>query len=170
MKFNEALIKLNLAVLEEYPSAQFYEAQGYLIPSENVNYNVDGTIDTAHFKVAYDYFGNGRQKTIIGSFNIKIVDDIWTEDIIMTPYVPITCDQAIKILCEKYGADIVKEGPVTLRHQLFPGESEPRYFFGSIGGVHTVNVYTGKIDVPVGNSFLKHFGRRLGLGIYKLFS
>lgn len=33
---------------------------------------------------------------------------------------------------------------------------------------HYLNL--GKIDVPVGNSFLKHFGRRLGLGIYKLFS
>lgn len=176
MKFNEALLKINLAVLTEYPSAQFYEAQGYLIPTENIGCNVDGTIDTAHFKVAYNYFENRRQKTIIGTFNddltvnVKVVDDIWVEDIIMTPYVPITCDQAIEILCQKYGNDAVGEGPVTLRHQLFPGESEPRYFFGSINAVHTVNVYTGRIDVPAGNSFIKHIGRKIGVGIYKLFS
>ena len=157
MKFNEALLKINLAVLKEYPSAQFYEAQGYLIPTDNIGCKVDGTIDTAKFRVAYNYF-DGNQKTIIGTFNedgtvnIQVVNDIWVEDIIMTPYIAMECEQAIEILCNKYGSSAVNPGPVTLRHQLFPGEAEPRYFFGSLGRIHTVNVYTGKIDVPAGDN------------------
>ena len=157
MKFNEALLKINLAVLEKYPSAQFYEAQGHLVASDNIGCKVDGTIDPAHFRVAYNYFDK-HQKTIMGSFNedgsvnIQVINDIWVEDIIMTPYVALTCDQAIELLCEKYGTAAVLPGPVTLRHQLFPGEAEPRYFFGSLGKIHTVNVYTGKIDVPAGDN------------------
>lgn len=157
MKFNEALLKINLAVLTDYPSAQFYEAQGYLIPTDNIGCKVDGTIDTARFRVAYNYFDK-NQKTIIGTFNedgtvnVQIINDIWVEDIIMTPYISMDCEQAIEILCNKYGSNAVGPGPVTLRHQLFPGEAEPRYFFGSLGKIHTVNVYTGKIDVPAGDN------------------
>ena len=67
------------------------------------------------------------------------------------------CEQAIEILCNKYGSGAVTPGPVTLRHQLFPGEAEPRYFFGSLGRIHTVNVYTGKIDVPAGDNKVMRF-------------
>lgn len=168
MKFNEALLKINAVVLKDYPLAQFYEAQGFLVPTENVGCNVDGTIDTARFRVAYNYYDeNKKQKTLIGTFNedgtvnVQVVNDVWVEDIIMTPYVSMECADAIEILCKKYGSDVVKSGPVTLRHQLFPGEAEPRYFFGSLGRIHTVNVYTGKIDVPAGDNkiirFIKSF-------------
>ena len=176
MKFNEALLKINLAVLTEYPSAQFYEAQGYLIPTDNIGCKVDGTIDTAKFRVAYNYLDTDRQKTIIGTFNedgtvnVQVVDDIWCEDVITTPYVPRYCDQAIEYICAKLGNDAVTEGPVTLRFQLYPGEAEPRYFFGSLNNLHTINVYTGKIDAPAGNSVVKHFGKKLGLSICKLFA
>jgi hypothetical protein len=176
MKFNDALLKINLAVLTEYPSAQFYEAQGFLVPTDNIGCKVDGTIDTAHFKVAYNYFDDNKQKTIIGTFNddltvnIKVIDDIWIEDIITTPYVPTSCEQAIEVICKKLGSEAVGEGPVTLRHQLYPGEAEPRYFFGSLGNIHTVNVYTRKVDAPIGHSVIKNIGKKIGLGIYKLFA
>lgn len=153
--FNEALLKVNLEVLKQYPSAQFYEAQGFLVP-KNDSSEVDGTIDPSQFKVAYNFMDTDRQKTIIGSFNddltvkVEVINDIWCEDMVTTPYVPMTADQAIEMINaqidEKLGA-----GPITLRHQLYPGEPEPRYFIGSLGALHTINVYTGKVDVPAGD-------------------
>jgi hypothetical protein len=155
MKFNEALLELNLAVLKKYPEAQFFEAQGYLVPTDSTDSNVDGTIDKQHFKVVYRKPIN---ETIIATFgendkaNIQIIKEPWLEDIVTTPYVPLSIEQAIEILVEKYGKDAVSEGPVTLRHQLFPGEAEPRYFIGTIRALHTVNVYTCKVDVPAGKT------------------
>lgn len=155
MKFNEALLKINRAVMKEYPDAAFYEAQGYLVPSDSIGCKVDGTIDKNKFKAVYSKYG--ENKTIIGSFNedgsvkVELINDIWIEDIITTPYVSMSAEQAIEMLVKKYGNDAVSEGPITLRHQLYPGESEPRYFIGTIAALHTVNVYTGRIDVPAGN-------------------
>lgn len=175
MKFNEALLKINHEVLSKYPDAQFYEAQGYLVPVDGIGRGVDGTIDTAKFKVVYNYLDKGNQKTIFGTLNddltvnVKVINDIWLEDIVMTPYIAMSCEDAIDYICNKYGDNVITAGPVTLRHQLYPGEAEPRYFFGSIYDLHTINVYTGKIDVPAGNSVTKHLGRKLGLAIYKLF-
>lgn len=155
LKFNNALYKINLEVLKKYPSAQFYEAQGFLVPKDGNESEVDGTIDAKQFKVAYNYVDADRQKTIIGTFNddltvnVKLINDIWCEDIVMTPYVPMSVEDAIKMLNEKLDEQI-GSGSVTLRHQLFPGEAEPRYFFGGLNNLHTINVYTGKIDVPAG--------------------
>lgn len=149
MKFNEALLKVNLAVLTKYPSAQFYEGQGFLIPTDNND--VDGTIDTAKFKVAYNYIDTDRQKTIIGTFNddltvnVEVVDDIWCEDVVMTPYVPMGAEDAIDMINEKLDEKL-KSGPITLRHQLYPGEVEPRYFIGTIEQVHSIKVYSGEVD------------------------
>jgi len=176
MKFNDALLKINHEVLAKYPDAQFYEAQGYLVPTDNIGCEVDGTIDTAQFRVAYNYVDKERQKTIIGTLNddltvkVEVINDIWCEDIIMTPYVPMEIEDAIEMICAQCGNDAIGAGPVTLRHQLYPGEAEPRYFFGSLHKLHTINVYTGKIDVPAGNSVTKQLGRKLGLGIYKFFA
>ena len=72
MKFNEALLKINHAVLKKYPDAQFYEAQGFLLPKNGKN--VDGTIDTAQFLVAYNYVDASRQNTIIGTFNLGMFE------------------------------------------------------------------------------------------------
>ena len=155
MKFNEALLTINAAVMKKYPDAAFYEAQGYLVPNDSIGCNVDGTIDPKQFKAVYCKYG--ENKTIIGTFkddgsiNIDLINDVWLEDIITTPYISMTADEAIEFLVKKYGNDCVGEGPITLRHQLFPGESEPRYFIGTLAELHTVNVYTGKIDVPAGN-------------------
>lgn len=152
MKFNEALLKINLAVLTEYPSAQFYEAQGFLVPT---NGDVDGTIDTAQFKAVYNYVDDERQKTIIGSFDddldvdIEIVDDIWCEDVIMTPYIPMDAEYAIKLINAELDEEI-EAGPITLRHQLFPGEVEPRYFIGSIKQLHSIKVYSAEVDANAG--------------------
>lgn len=156
MKFNEALLLINAAVLKQYPNAAFYEAQGYLVPNDSIGCNVDGTIDKNKFRAVYCKFG--EMSTIIGSFNedgtvkVEVIKDVWLEDIIMTPYISMSVEQAIEILVKKYGNDAVGEGGVTLRHQLFPGETEPRYFFGGLNNLHTVNVYSGRIDVPAGNN------------------
>ena len=102
MKFNEALLKINLAVLKKYPSAQFYEAQGFLVP-RNDESEVDGTIDTAQFRAIYNYIDEDRQKTIVGSFNgtlgikVEVINDIWCEDVVMTPYVPMSAEDAIEM-------------------------------------------------------------------------
>lgn len=153
MKFNEALLKINLEVLTEYPSAQFYEGQGQLVPTDNDT--VDGTIDTAHFRAVYNYNDEERQKTIIGSFNddltvkIEVIDDIWCEDVIMTPYVPMNADDAINMINAKLDEEI-GVGPITLRHQLYPGEAEPRYFIGNLKKLHSIKVYTGEVDANAG--------------------
>ena len=154
MKFNDALLKINLEVLTKYPSAQFYEAQGQLIETEDEE--VDGTIDTDSFQVIYNYLDGDEQKTIVGSFteeatsvNIEIIDDIWCEDVIMTPYVPMLAEDAIEMLNEALEEEI-KPGPITLRHQLYPGEVEPRYFIGTIRALHSIKVYSGEIDADAG--------------------
>jgi hypothetical protein len=153
MKFNDALLKINLAVLTKYPSAQFYEAQGYLVPTDDET--VDGTIDTAQFKAVYNYLDSERQKTIIGSFDddlnvdIEVINDIWCEDVIMTPYVPMNADDAIRMIDAKIDEEI-GEGPITLRHQLYPGEGEPRYFIGTLKKLHSIKVYTGEVDANAG--------------------
>ena len=155
MKFNEALLKVNLAVLTEHPSAQFYEAQGHLVPTNGLRSEVDGTIDTAEFKAVYNYQDDDRQKTIIGSLNddlsvkIEIINDIWCEDVIMTPYVPMSAEDAINMINAKLDEEL-EAGPITLRHQLYPVEAEPRYFIGSIKKLHSIKVYTAEIDANAG--------------------
>lgn len=155
MSFNEALLMVNLDVLKQYPSAQFYEAQGFLVPADGVEAEVDGTIDASQFRVAYNFMDTDRQKTIIGSFNedmtvkVEVINDIWCEDIVTTPYVPMTAADAIEMINAQLDEQL-EAGPITLRHQLYPGEAEPRYFIGSLDKLHTINVYTGKIDVPAG--------------------
>ena len=152
MKFNDALLKINLAVLTEYPSAQFYEAQGFLVPADG---EVDGTIDTAQFQVIYNYVDDERQKTIVGSFdddldvNIEVINDIWCEDVVMTPYVPMSAEDAINMINAELDEEI-GVGPITLRHQLYPGEVEPRYFIGSIRKLHSIKVYSGEVDANAG--------------------
>lgn len=152
MKFNDALLKINLAVLTKYPSAQFYEAQGFLVPR---NGEVDGTIDTAQFQAVYNYIDDERQKTIIGSFDddlnikIEVINDIWCEDIIMTPYVPMEAEDAIEIINKKLDEEI-GVGPIVLRHQLYPGEAEPRYFIGTLKNLHSIKVYSAEVDANAG--------------------
>ena len=75
----------------------------------------------------------------------KKVNDVWCEDIVTTPYVPTTADQAINILKEKLGE--FKACPITLRHMLYPGEIEPKYFIGTFMDCHTVGVYSGQVDL-----------------------
>lgn len=153
MKFNEALLKINHAVLKKYPDAQFYEAQGFLLPKNGKN--VDGTIDTAQFLVAYNYVDASRQKTIIGTFNddltvnVRLVNDIWCEDVVMTPYVPMEAEDAIDRIENELDEEL-EAGPITLRHQLYPGEVEPRYFIGSLYNLHSIKVYSGEIDADAG--------------------
>jgi len=164
MKFNDALLTLNIAVMKKHPDAAFYEAQGYLVPNDSIGCKVDGTIDPQQFKAVYRKPVN---QTVVATFDeegkptIEVVKSPWLEDIVTTPFVSLTADQAIEILVDKYGNDAVGEGPITLRHQLFPGEAEPRYFIGTIAKLHTVNVYTRKIDVPAGDNkvvkFIKSF-------------
>lgn len=152
MKFNEALLKINLAVLKKYPSAQFYEAQGQLVPADG---EVDGTIEPSTFKVIYNYIDTDRQKTIVGSLNgtlstkVEVIDDIWCEDVVMTPYVPMSAEDAIEMIEDEIEEELTA-GPITLRHQLYPGEVEPRYFIGTIHKLHSIKVYSGEVDANAG--------------------
>ena len=148
MKFNEALSIINAEVMKQHPLLGFYEAQGHLIQTDN---GIDGTIDVDHFKAIYtDMKGN----TYIGTIkeekvNIEIIEEPWLEDIIMTPYISMDIEEAIKFVTKALGEHSIKPGPVTLRHQLYPGEGEPRYFFGTFNNCNTVNVYTGKVNAPL---------------------
>jgi hypothetical protein len=142
--FNVALIELNAAVLKKYNLARFYEAQGYLTE------NVDGRVWKEKFKVVYGLPEKDSMSTVIASYDAegkpKVIkyNDIWCEDMVTLPYVPLTADQAINILKEKFGE--VKACPITLRHALYPGEIEPKYFIGTARGYHTVGVYSAQID------------------------
>lgn len=148
MKFNEALQIINAEVMKQHPLLGFYEAQGHLI---NTDKGIDGTIDVDHFRVIYtDMKGN----TYIGTIkeekvDIQFIQEPWLEDIIMTPYISMDIEEAIKFVTKALGEHAVKPGPVTLRHQLYPGEGEPRYFFGTFNNCNTVNVYTGKVNDPL---------------------
>ena len=108
MKFNEALLKLNVAVMKKHPEAAFYEAQGYLIPNDSIGCKVDGTIDKTKFRAVYRKPVN---ETVIATFteddkvNIEVVKEPWLEDVVTTPYVPLSVEQAIEILVKKYGVD-----------------------------------------------------------------
>lgn len=142
--FNVALLELNAAVLKKYNLARFYEAQGYLTE------NVDGSVVKEKFKVVYGLPEKDTMSTVIASYDSegkpKVIkyNDIWCEDMVTLPYVPLEASEAINILKEKFGE--VKACPITLRHALYPGEIEPKYFIGTVQGYHTVGVYSAQID------------------------
>jgi len=142
VNFNVAIEEVSAAVMKRYPLARFYEAQGYLTE------DVDGDVKCDSVKLA---FGLPDNATVIGTLDkdgkpkIKKVQDIWCEDFVTTPYVPLTANQAISILKEKFGE--FSACPITLRHMLYPGEIEPKYFVGTFMDCHTVGVYSGKADL-----------------------
>lgn len=139
--FNTALLEINAVVMKRFGQARFYEAQGQLTE------NVDGTVSKEGFRVIYGLPDNA---TVIGSYDkegkvvVRKISDIWCEDIVTTPYIPLCCSQAIDILKEKFGE--INACPVTLRHALYPGEIEPKYFIGTHLGYHTVGVYSAQVD------------------------
>ena len=143
--FNVALLEVNAAVMKRYPQARFYEAQGYLTK------DVNGQVESDSVKLAYALPEKDSVVTVIGTLDeegkpkVKKVNDVWCEDIVTTPYVPMTADQALNILKEKFGE--FKAGPITLRHMLFPGEIEPKYFIGTFMDCHSVGVYSGQVDL-----------------------
>jgi len=143
--FNAALLEINAAVMKRYPEACFFEAQGYLTES------VDGQVKGESVKVAYGL--PEKKETLIGTLDqegkpkIKRVSDIWCEDIVTTPYVPLTAQEAIEILSSGFCGDVIKPCPITLRHMLYPGEIEPKYFIGTFMDCHTVGVYSRQIDL-----------------------
>ena len=142
--FNVALEELNAAVMKRYSLARFYEAQGYLTE------NVDGTVVKEKFKVVYGLPEKDSMSTVIAYYDsegkpkVTKYNDIWCEDIVMTPYIGFPASEAINILKEKFGE--VSACPITLRHALYPGEIEPKYFIGTVQGYHTVGVYSAQID------------------------
>jgi hypothetical protein len=153
MKFNEALLKANEVVMKKYPLAAFYEMQGYLVPNDGKvegKPDVDGTIDEEHTLLVYCI--PGTITTITATFDeeqnvvVKKISSPWCEDVIMTPYIGLTADMAIDLVVKELGSDAVSEGPITLRHCLYPGEIEPKYFIGSIHACHSVGVYSGNVD------------------------
>ena len=145
VNFNVALMEVNAAVMKRYPQARFYEMQGYLTN------DVNGLIESESVKLAYALPEKDSVATIIGTLDqegkpkIKKVNDVWCEDFVTTPYVPITANQAISILKEKFGE--FSACPITLRHMLYPGEIEPKYFVGTFMDCHTVGVYSGQVDL-----------------------
>lgn len=151
MLFNEMLETVNLQVMTQFPNAAFYEAQGILVPNEEGD--IDGTIRGETFLAAYCL--KGVNQTIIATLNEDGTTTItkhaspWVEDRVMTPYVPLMAEDAIKLVEDKLGKNTIKPEIMALRFQLFPGEIEPRYFFGTFGNDHTVGVYSLKIDEQV---------------------
>ena len=145
VNFNAAIDEIYVAVMKRYPLARFYEAQGYL--TEDVN----GDVKPDSVKLAFAIPDKDSVATIIGTLDqegkpkIKKVNDVWCEDFVTTPYVPLTADQAISILKEKFGE--FSACPITLRHMLYPGEIEPKYFVGTFMDCHTVGVYSGQVDL-----------------------
>lgn len=151
MILNEILLKVHSDVVNQHPNAAFYEAQGMLI--KNDEGKIDGTIERDTFLAAYCLIGNNQ--TIIakideeGKTNIMTYASPWIEDRIMTPYVPLEVDDAIMLINKKFDKEVIEEGQVSLRFQLFPNEIEPRYFFGNFIKGHSVGVYSRLIDQPL---------------------
>lgn len=133
-------------VNQKYPTYSFYEAGGTI----KMNDSVVG-IDRNTFRLALGCMTKNAS-VVCTIKNDTLVfqeyDEPWLEDIHMTPYVPVTLAQAIEEI-QKH-VDLAPEGlPAVLRHQLYPGEAEPRWFIGTWSTCHTVNVYTFGFDVPL---------------------
>lgn len=149
--FNELLMFADSNVVYDYPGFVFYEASAKLSKVDSLAKN--GVIDQSTFMAVYECF-YGDQKTLevtfdsVGNINYQVIDDVWVEDMVMTPYVPMDLYQAINLL-EKDGIAVGAGQPVVLRHQLWFQEPEPRYFFGGVYDCNTVNVYTGIINQPL---------------------
>ena len=145
--FNELVLYVHSNVVVDYPDFVFYEAFARL--SDEDSLYETGCIDPSSLVVVYGCEGQTMQATI-DSCGVKysLSDYKWTEDIVMTPHVPISLCGAISTL-KSNGINVEPGSPVVLRHQLWYNEAEPRYFIGGLGNRNTVNVYTGKVNVPL---------------------
>ena len=148
--FETNVLKIDSIMRHQYPDFVFFEAYGRFVDEE-------GNVDPQKMGAAYGCV------TGIGSIVASVQNDTlvltkynenWMEDIFMTPFCAMDAKFAVKLL--KDNMDIlVKDQPVVLRHQLYPMEPEPRFFIGAKATCHTVNVYTGTIDMLLGNGDFK---------------
>ena len=144
--FDENLMKIDSVVRHQYPDYAFYEAESHFV-------NEEGDINPQDMFAAYGKINDmGCLLATVQNDTLVLtkVDENWLEDMFMTALVPMDSKLAVKLLKEKI--DVAVSGaPVILRHQLYPGEAEPRFFIGSIAKLHTVGVYTAELDTPLKN-------------------
>ena len=150
--FSELVAIANLEILKNYPQGVFYEASALLAGNENGV--VDGTVDRNTFRSVYGdpYVGMCTYMAVVENDTLKLakIDEPWLEDIVTCAFVPLTVPEAIEIIQSKVDIAFTPKTPVVLRHQLYPGEAEERFFFGSAYDCHTVNVHSLKVDQPAG--------------------
>lgn len=150
MDFNKRLEILNTAVMALYPSARFYEAQGIMKETDG-----DGIKPSvSEIKSVYALPIN---KTLIVTSSdsnpdipvFEIVDSLWCEDKVMTPFVEMSLEDAFEQVNK--ANFVLKDVHVTLRHPLHPKYTRPVYIFGNNkSGGYSVDVITG--DVLVENA------------------
>ena len=145
--FEEIIKSIIPYVNKNYPEFAFYEAYGIIKQDSAGDFSVDRNTFHAAFGCPTDIkslFVTVENDTA----KFQVFNEPWLEDIYMTPFIPLSMNEAVKTIQKKI--DIAPEGlPIVLRHQLYPGEAEPRWFIGTISDCHTVNVYTMEIDAPL---------------------
>lgn len=143
--FDANMMKIDSVVRHQYPDFVFFEAYGRFVDEE-------GNVDPKEMGAAYGCV-TGIGSVVASVQNDTLVltkyDENWMEDMHMTPFCGMDAKFAVKLLKDKMDI-LIKGQPVVLRHQLYPMEPEPRFFIGTIATCHTVNVYTGTIDMPLG--------------------
>lgn len=151
MRSTEFLEKINVTVMESFPSARLYELQSVcnVVNESDTEYEVEG-INVNESKVIYGYVDNDKPYTLIATLEndnivIKEVDGAWCQDRPFTPYISMDSDDAVKLLGEN---DYPMPSPAfTLRFPLYPTNEEPIYIFGtSKTGYVSVGVYSGFVE------------------------
>ena len=143
--FDANMMKIDSVVRHQYPDFVFFEAYGRFVDEE-------GNVDPKEMGAAYGCVtGIGAVVASVQNDTLVLTkyDENWMEDMHMTPFCGMDAKFAVKLLKDKMDI-LIKGQPVVLRHQLYPMEPEPRFFIGTIATCHTVNVYTGTIDMPLG--------------------
>ncbi|MCD8208753.1 MAG: hypothetical protein LUD72_12505 [Bacteroidales bacterium] len=147
MDFTTLLRNTHVAVMTQYPSAFFYEAQCALVATD------DGQIGSeVNPEATTMYWGMPGNKTVYANFDadgnptLHCVNLPFLEDHAMCPYLPMSMKDAIDVLNT---ANFVVETPVvTLRFPLEVGNTEPLFAF-TLNNllVAEVGAYSGKVTV-----------------------
>ena len=155
----EEMIQIvNPIIAKKYPTYVFYEMSG-TVKKEDGNYGFD------HNTVQFAYGCTVKPATVLATIEndtLKIAefDEPWLEDVFMTPFVPVSLDQAIKAIEGK--VDFIADGkPGCLRHQLFyvsEATIEGEWLIGTASQTHSCGVYSLRVDAsmePIKESGLK---------------
>lgn len=145
MKLNDKLDMVNTMIMSSYPTARFYEVQGIL---DEVDGELKSTVSKMTVVYALPYGASLIVELDKGNEvpSMKIINEPWLEDRPMTPFVPMTLEEAFERLSS---ADYtVKSHTVVLRHILHPNINTPLYIFGDTStGFISVNPYSGDVKI-----------------------